>query len=219
MVNDISNSLLGRGISGSTVNRYLSIISKVARIYRKHSSPNFTLFIPWHKEGNGRIEWLKNDDERRLHGYLASDLSLIVQVLTTTGMRISELTSLEVSQVEGDWIRLWRTKTSRPRSVPIPAGINERLCQLIERGMPKAHTIRRGLTKALRASGVNSRITPHSLRHTTATRLIKSGVNLLVAGRYLGHNSLKTTQRYVHIDDSDVQQAMVTMGADKWNAY
>jgi integrase len=214
MIIDISNKLLDRGITGSTVNRYLSILSKVARIYRKYSNPHFTLFIPWHKEGNGRMEWLKSDEEDKLHGHLGKkdpDLSLIVRILTSTGMRISEFTSLEASQIEDGWIRLWNTKTSRPRSVPIQAGIDEQLRQLIVKGIPKAHTIRRGLKAALRASGINSRITPHSLRHTTATRLIKSGVNLLVAGKFLGHNSLRTTQRYVHIDDEDIRAAMGAM--------
>ena len=200
-----------KGLKNATINRYLSVISKCATVYRKCFDPSYTLYIPWHKEGAGRLEWLKEQDETLVLSNLTPDIRLCVQTLLITGMRLGEFTSLELNQVDGDWIRLWKTKTNRPRSVPLPAGMGEQLRQLITRGVPKAHTIRRGLSAALRASGVNSRITPHSLRHTTATRLIKRGVNLLTTGRYLGHNSLKTTQRYVHLEDSDIRGAMDVM--------
>jgi integrase len=204
-----------RGITDSTLNRYLSILSKVVSVYRKAYDPTFALYIPWKQEGSGRFEWLRAEDEPKVHSYLKSkgmdDVSLCVSVLTITGMRLGELLSLEPTQIEDEWIRLWATKTRRPRSVPLPAGVGARLRALVSRGVPRGHTIRRGLCEALKASGVNSRITPHSLRHTTATRLIKSGVNVLTTARYLGHNSLKTTNRYVHIDDTDITNAMVRM--------
>jgi integrase len=212
---DIMNVLKARGISDSTVNRYLSIISKVVSLYRRNYNATFTLHIPWQREGSGRFEWLRSEDEDILLTHLRStgnnDLAIVVRVLTITGMRLGELLGLELSQVEEDWIRLWKTKTNRPRSVPIPADIAQQLRQLIERGLPTGPQIRKGLRGALKACGVNSNITPHSLRHTTATRLIKSGVNVLVAQRYLGHNSIKTTQRYVHIEDSDISDAMTKM--------
>jgi integrase len=209
---EIINNLKAKGLTGSTINRYLSILSKVVSVYRRSYNPTFTLYIPWQREGSGRFEWLKAEDEAKVIAYLEAkgqkDIALCIRLLTITGMRLGEFVSLELSQVDGDWVRLWETKTNRPRSLPLPAGMGDELRQLIERGMPRDHAIRRGLSEALKASGVNSNITPHSLRHTTATRLVKQGVNLLVAGRYLGHNSLKTTQRYVHIEDCDIRNAM-----------
>jgi integrase len=209
---NIITTLKAKGLTGSTINRYLYILSKVVSVYRRSYNPGFTLDIPWQREGSGRFEWLRSEDEAKALAYLEAkgqkDIALCVKVLTITGMRLGEFLSLELSQVDGDWVRLWETKTNRPRSVPLPADIAQQLRQLIERGIPRGHSIRRALRDALRASGVNSNITPHSLRHTTATRLVKQGVNLMVAGRYLGHNSLKTTQRYVHIEDCDIRAAM-----------
>jgi integrase len=207
---DIVNTLKARGITDSTVNRYLSIISKVVSLYRRNYNAAFTIHIPWQREGSGRFEWLRKEDQDKLLTYLDAtgntSLGTVVRVLTLSGMRLGELLSLECGQVEDHWI--WKTKTNRPRSVPITADIAHQLRQLIERGLPTGPQIRKGLSGALKACGVNSNITPHSLRHTTATRLIQSGVNVLVAQRYLGHNSIKTTQRYVHIEDSDIANAM-----------
>jgi integrase len=212
---DLVKVLRDKGLSGSTINRYLSIVSKVASVYRKTNNPLFALYIPWQPEGAGRFEWLRQTDEEAMMAHLKAkgqdDLALVIRVLLVTGMRLGELLSLEPNQIEDDWIRLWKTKTNRPRSVPLPEGLGATLRALVERGLPKGHTIRRGLRDALRACGVMDNITPHSLRHTTATRLVKGGVNLLVAGRYLGHNSLKTTQRYVHIEDEDIRKAMTKL--------
>lgn len=208
----VVNTLKSKNLSGATINRYLSILSKVVANYRRSYDPTFAIHIPWQKEGPGRFEWLRKDEEAKVISYLEAnelkDLKLTLQTLVLTGMRLGEFLSLEVKQIEDDWIRLWETKTNRPRSIPLPAGMGSELRALVGRGIPKGYTIRRGLRDALRAVGVNSNITPHSLRHTTATRLVKGGVNLMVAGKYLGHSSLKTTQRYVHIEDTDLKDAL-----------
>lgn len=214
-VSTIVKELKARELSDSTINRYLSIISRVSKVYQRGYNPSYTLFIPWQHEGPGRFEWLKREDEPKLISYLTNkgqnELVLVVQVLISTGMRLGELLTLEPDQVENRWIRLWQTKTDRPRSIPIQEDTAERLRALIVQGLPKAHTIRRGLRDALRACGIRANITPHSLRHTTATRLIQSGVNVMVAQKFLGHNSVRTTQRYVHIEDRDLTDALERM--------
>jgi integrase len=214
-VNDIVTQLKVNGNANSTINRYLSIISRIASVYRRGFNPQYAVYIPWQKEGAGRIEWLNREDEANVQRHLVSnglaDISLCVSVLITTGMRLGELLSLEISQIEEGWVRLWQTKTNKPRSVPLPAGKADQLRALVQRGLPRGHQIRRALRDACRASGVKSRITPHSLRHTTATRLIKAGVNVITTAKYLGHNSIKTTQRYVHLEDNDITEAMKRM--------
>ena len=51
-------------------------------------------------------------------------------------------------------------------------------------------------------------VTPHTLRHTFATSLLRSGTNLRVVQTALGHKNLSTTAIYTHIADSDVREAM-----------
>lgn len=83
-----------------------------------------------------------------------------------------------------------------------------------------ASALRLRVTKAARSAGLDRRITPHMLRHSAATQLIESGVDIRYVQRLLGHASLTTTEIYTHVTDTAlkrvVSQANVlerTMGA------
>ena len=66
-------------------------------------------------------------------------------------------------------------------------------------------TIFRPCKDAAQLAGIDKPVHPHSLRHAFATHLLDDGVNLLVIQILLGHANLKTTARYLHVDDTAVR--------------
>ena len=58
------------------------------------------------------------------------------------------------------------------------------------------------LKAAAREAGITKRIYPHLLRHSFATHLLEQGTDIKIVKELMGHNNIKTTERYVHIADT-----------------
>lgn len=149
-----------------------------------------------------------------------------ILLMASTGVRVSELTSIRVGDIDSQVgvIRI-HGKGSRERNVHI---INEGLRAELERHlqkMPSAHpearlfTNKRGnpltpaafrdqLRKVVASEGLQRRITPHMLRHTAATMLLERGVDVSYIQRLLGHQSITTTQIYIHVTDVSLRAAL-----------
>ena len=62
--------------------------------------------------------------------------------------------------------------------------------------------------KAVRAAGLNDNIHFHTLRHSFASRLIQKGASVFVVKELLGHEDIKTTQIYSHLQTQDLEEAV-----------
>jgi integrase/recombinase XerD len=132
------------------------------------------------------------------------------------GLRITEAATLEVTAIDGinGFIRIIG-KGNKERQVPLPEPV---LTQL--RTLWKTHRDKRWLfpsprqegpisryalwltfKQAVQAAGITRRVTPHSLRHSYATRLLESGVDIRVAQILLGHARIGTTAIYTHLTE------------------
>jgi integrase/recombinase XerD len=145
----------------------------------------------------------------------------MVELLYATGLRVSELVTAEVAQVnfEVGYLRV-TGKGAKQRIVPMGEGARQLLHQYVEEARPQllkqrvsryVFVSRRGgpLTrqafwKLLRGraqrAGITQVISPHMLRHSFATHLLEGGADLRSVQVMLGHANIVTTQIYTHVE-------------------
>lgn len=139
-----------------------------------------------------------------------------------TGLRVSELCSLEVSDVEGNRIQVRKGKGLKPRVVFMGNRASKAVADYLkgDRFVPlpayKAylwttrdgrHVRAIGFRKALVAAGdrVGVHVHPHMLRRTFATLLVRHGGDVFSLQELMGHASIQTTRRYVQQDEERLQ--------------
>jgi integrase/recombinase XerC len=157
-------------------------------------------------------------------------LQALLELLYASGLRVSELVGLDL----GDVLMAERTlrvlgKGRKERLVPFHAGaasalesyLPHRRDLLAGKGCPPTSalfvnqrggrltptSVRAFLARALEATAVRSRVSPHALRHSFATHLLNRGMDLRAIQELLGHASLSTTQRYTHVDLEQLAKA------------
>ena len=160
------------------------------------------------------IVWLdKADADKLLYSTAGQERAILAAALS--GLRVSEIASLDVSQVRDG--RLWKVegKGGKVRTVPLTQQAQEAIegwAQERRRGplfvLRRGHRIStrsiqnvvsRAATKAL-----GRHIHPHALRHSAATAMAKADIPVLKIGRILGHANPAVTEIYVHLDDEDL---------------
>jgi integrase len=208
----------GGKLSDGTINRYLAGVSSVVKYAREHPEAgkapvtNDAVF-PWRKEKGARIHWFSLAQEQVLvpwlqaQGWMAEALTL--RVLCATGLRWSEFVSLEPHQCQSEWILLDETKTDTPRDIPINASLAQELKAMVVTGtLPKYGTTRTRLKEAVKACGFSPKLGLHNARHGRATTLVKNGTPLPIVQKFLGHKNITTTMKYVHVESSDLMDAL-----------
>lgn len=154
----------------------------------------------------------------------------MLETLYGCGLRVSELIGLKISDLyfEEDFIKV-TGKGDKQRFVPI-SNINKtyiniyrkeiRVHQNIQKGFDDILFLnRRGrqLTRAMiftivrqlaEKIGIEKKISPHTFRHSFATHLLENGADLRAIQQMLGHESITTTEVYVHVDRSHLAKVM-----------
>ncbi len=153
----------------------------------------------------------------------------ILEVLYSTGLRVSELTALNVGDIDftGEILKA-RGKGRTERIMPIGRPALEAVRKYIDirSTVPRinesdpdalflnrfgdrlsSRSIRKILDKYIRVTGLNEKTSPHTLRHSFATHLLNRGANLRMVQELLGHKHLSTTQIYTHVTTSAMKSA------------
>jgi integrase/recombinase XerD len=144
----------------------------------------------------------------------------IVRLMVVTGMRVGELCKIRLEDLSRDCsvVRI-QGKGARDRVAYITdPGLRSDLHRIVEQrrksrsgvgalfvnryGDPmRPQSVRSKLRHLAKEAGLERRVTPHMLRHTAATLLIETGVDIRFVQRLLGHSSIATTEIYTHVSD------------------
>jgi len=145
---------------------------------------------------------------------------LILMLLYSSGLRISELTNLKVGDLELDegigWVR--KGKGKKDRLFIISKKLIEELREYVKNkkvsdyvfsgrnGKLSERAIQKIVKVISRKAGIEKKVSPHSLRHSFATHLLESGEDIRKIQELLGHSNLSTTQIYTHVAKEDLKK-------------
>ena len=151
----------------------------------------------------------------------------MLELLYATGLRVSELVSLRMHQVnfQGNYLTI-KGKGAKVRAVPFGQWARVKLDSYLSAGRSKllkgklspfvftnrsgAPLSRQGFWKLIRryalTAGIDKRVTPHTLRHSFATHLLEGGADLRSVQSMLGHADISTTQIYTHVDGARLKK-------------
>lgn len=154
----------------------------------------------------------------------------IIETLYGCGLRVSELVNLEISRLYFDeQYLIVRGKRDKERLVPMSAtAIDAIKDYLAERAQiavkagednivfisKRGHRLTRMMvyyivTRLAEAADVRKEISPHTLRHSFATHLLEGGANLRAIQMMLGHESISTTEIYLHLDRTRLRREIL----------
>jgi site-specific recombinase XerD len=230
----------GRTLSPKTQNYHLIALRAFLKYLTKNDIPCLAPEkIELGKTEKRSVEFLTREELERL--FSAVDLNkknglrdrAILETLFSTGLRVSELTSLNRDQVDLKRQEFMvRGKGRKPRIVFLsdrcvewlerylairqdnwqPIFINTGRCRsgetlnLHEKKRLTEVSIQNIIRKTTRQAGIIKKVTPHTLRHSFATNLLFQGADLRSVQDLLGHASITTTQIYTHLTNKKLRE-------------
>ena len=158
--------------------------------------------------------------------YLESRNRTVIDVLYSTGCRVSELCDINISDIDLDekYLKL-KGKGSKQRIVPIGSMLYKNLMQYLNvretflqnRGEPlflsksknklDRTAVFRIIKKTAKNISLQTDVHPHTLRHSAATHMLEGGCDLRTVQEFLGHSSVSTTQIYTKVTKEFLEEA------------
>ena len=144
---------------------------------------------------------------------------LIMQLLYSSGLRVSELVNLKPREIDFNenmgWVRMGKGK--KDRMFTLSKKIATKLKKYIDKRKDwnyvfsektplTTRNIQKIVQKAAAKAGINKQVHPHTLRHSYATHLLENGVDIRKIQILLGHSSLSTTERYTHVSSMELKK-------------
>jgi len=199
-----------------------------------HTTENPALGIHLQRAPRTSPAFLTDAEVRRLlkcltgrHSEIAKRDRALIETFLATGIRLQELVSLDLNDVELDakHLHIRRAKGGQPQIKFLNTHLRGILRAYLQwrkkqgESCPALFISQRGTRLSprqvgyrfehwLQEAGIEKAITPHGLRHTFATRLYSRTGDLLVVQRALGHRNIATTEIYTHLVDGTLEEAL-----------
>jgi len=226
-IESFKNSLIKARLTHKTINYYLIGIRVFLKYCEKKKIPCMN---PYDVEKYSRIKnkevKLLNDEQ--LEVFLTASVNdksdLIANILFGTGLRIFELHSLRLENVLLDKKYMTITgKGDKPRIVYLLGNSHRMLLDYMEKegretgpvflnkhGEPLTIRYMQGMVneRAKLLLPYGTHLSAHMLRHHFATNLLNKGTKMATVQKLLGHSSILTTMKYLHLSDKDVNEEM-----------
>lgn len=228
-IRDYQLHLVGRGISSEYFNQ---IVSALRFFYHQVLGLNWDVpRLPYRKSGRHLPVVLSRQEVRALFDNTRNIKHLmILKILYGDGPRVSELVNLRVGDLDSQrmTIRIKDGKGGKDRFVMLPRDLLGPL-RLYYRafglrpdgwlfpgqtdGQPLSpRTVQKIVEQAARRAGIAKEVTPHILRHSFATHLVEDGTSLQEVRDLLGHRSIGTKARYLHMTERTVKSPLDRLG-------
>jgi len=161
----------------------------------------------------------KDEIQRLFQATQTPKSNLILQLLYSSGLRVSEIVNLKPTDLDLNenigWVR--EGKGKKDRMIIISKKLSTKLIKFIKKhdGWNYLFSINKPLTTrniqkivqlTTRKAGIEKSVHPHTLRHSFATHLLENGVDIRKIQVLLGHASLTTTQIYAHVSSTELKK-------------
>lgn len=208
--------------SGAQRNRALVLRRLIKFLHRKdYSSLNFE-YITLPKT---KTALPKNVDTETITKLVRGAIHLrdkvLILLLYSSGVRISEARNLKVADIKGKEFRV-KGKSKSERICYINDETKHMLDLYLKWRLHNSEyvfindkdgkqmsyrTVQYNLETAQQRAGITEHITPHTLRHTYGTELARAGAPIPALSRLMGHENMRTTQQYIHVTNEDAKLA------------
>ena len=201
------------GIKPSTTNRELAAISALYRFFIREGllKTNPARFQSRRKVGFHLPNTIPSEDLQAAYKNSFGVVHVWIGLLSTTGIRISELLGLNWEDIDFKTCALEiKGKGNKERLVYTTPEYLDLMRQAYERNPTEGRIFRYSerdarymLWEALKPYSRAKQLSPHAIRHSFATSLAKQGVNVATIATILGHKSIETTQKYIDMAQMD----------------
>lgn len=198
-------------VAPSTINRDLALLRSMCNrsVEWGYCQKSLMKGVRLYRENNQRLRYLEKEEIDRLLRNSSYILRFIILIAVHTGMRKGEILGLKWDDVNEsqNFITLRHTKNGETRYIPMNEVIQDALRErprhpnsayVICNKEGKSFNFRKTFETAVKNAGLSD-FRFHDLRHTFASQMRMSGVDLHTIGELMGHKSLQMTKRYAHL--------------------